>query len=168
MRSLIRNLFITVAVLLLCIWWIIPPEKKLRLGRDLRGGVSLVYSVQTRPGAPPDTIAKVIDVIKERVDPQGLSEIAIVQQGRDRIEVTMPLPNATVKRLKQDYEQKLSQIARAGIDPSEFERVMRAAPAERDSEIARLAGPDAARAGLLRSAAAAYDAHRSALDRLTA
>lgn len=168
MRSLIRNLFITVAVLLLCIWWIIPPEKKLRLGRDLRGGVSLVYSVQMRPGDPPDTIAKVIDVIKERVDPQGLSEIAIVQQGRDRIEVTMPLPNATVKRLKQDYEQKLSQIARAGIDPSEFERVMRAAPAERDSEIARLAGPDAARAGLLRSAAAAYDAHRSALDRLTA
>ena len=92
MRSVVRNLIIVIAALVIAVWAIIPPEKKLRLGKDLRGGVSLVYSVMLRPGDPPDTVAQVIDVLKERVDPNGQSDITMVQQGRDRIEVTMPLP----------------------------------------------------------------------------
>ena len=46
MRQLIRNLSICIAVLLLSIWAVYPPSKELRLGRDLGGGTSLVYTVQ--------------------------------------------------------------------------------------------------------------------------
>src|SRR5689334_19666103 len=125
MRALIRNLVIVLVVMLVAVWSILPPEKKLRLGRDLRGGVSLVYSVQVKPGDPPDVVSRVMDVIRNRVDPNGLSEIAINQQGRDRIEITMPLPNERVKGLKAEYEAELRKLASSAIEPSQFERVMR-------------------------------------------
>src|SRR5437762_10990537 len=118
MRSLIRTgiiIFVTIAI---AIWSIIPPEKKLRLGRDLSGGVSLVYTVQVKPGDPPDVVAKVIDVLKKRIDPNGLSEIAMVKQGQDRIEITMPLPSPKVKKLKQDFENELSSLQGASLDDS--------------------------------------------------
>src|SRR5690349_11152286 len=107
MRSLIRTAIIIVTVIVIAIWSIIPPEKKLRLGRDLSGGVSLVYNVQVKPGDPPDVVAKVIDVLKKRIDPNGLSEISMVKQGQDRIEITMPLPGPKVKALKEAYEKEL-------------------------------------------------------------
>jgi SecD/SecF fusion protein len=157
MRVLLRNLAIVLGVLILSIWSIIPPEKKLRLGRDLRGGTSLVYSVQVKPGDPGDVVSRVIDVIKNRVDPNGLSEIAIVQQGRDRIEITMPLPNARVKKLKADYEAALQALAARSVDPAEFERVMRMDAAAREAEIARMAGKDEKRSQILRDAATTSD-----------
>ena len=54
MKRFLGLVVIVLAVIALCVWAIIPPEKKLRLGKDLRGGVSLVYAVQVRPGDPAD------------------------------------------------------------------------------------------------------------------
>src|SRR5712671_1693216 len=89
MRKLIRNITLCVAILILSIWAVSPPEKELRLGRDLGGGTSLVYTVQLGPNDK-DVIPKMINVLKDRIDPKGLSEIQFLQRGRDRIEITMP------------------------------------------------------------------------------
>ncbi|MFN0131928.1 MAG: protein translocase subunit SecD [Phycisphaerales bacterium] len=161
MRILIRNLSITIAVLLLCAWSVYPPETKLRLGKDLAGGVSLVYSVQIKPGER-DVIPRMIDVLKQRVDPDGLSEVSIVQQGRERIEITMPLPNERVKRLKKNYEDAVGEIGQNQFDAARFEQVMRLDAAARQAEVARLAQAYPARAEALNKAVAAYDAAGSA------
>ena len=61
-----------------CLWSIIPPDQKIRLGKDLQGGVSLVYAVKIADGANADEVlAQTIDVLKDRVNPQGLSLIHI-------------------------------------------------------------------------------------------
>ena len=50
---------------------IFPPEQKIKLGRDLRGGVSLVYSVAMPEGADPDTKAEILRELDELRPPPG-------------------------------------------------------------------------------------------------
>lgn len=157
MRQLVRSVTIIIAVLLLSVWSIVPPEKKLRLGRDLGGGTSLVYSVQTGSDDR-DLIPKMIAVLKERVDPQGLSEVQFVQRGRDRIEITMPAPSESVKRLKAKLEEELAKLNATEIDASQFERLMRMEAGEREAEIKRLTGSDQVRADQIRAAAEKFKA----------
>ena len=45
MKGAIWKPVLIVAIALLCVYSVIPPDQKIRLGKDLRGGVSLVYAV---------------------------------------------------------------------------------------------------------------------------
>jgi SecD/SecF fusion protein len=168
MRTLVRNIVLILFVLVVCIWAIFPPEKKLRLGKDLRGGVSLVYAVQLKPGDQSDVLERVIDVVKERIDPTGQADISIVRQGQDRIEITMPLPNDRVKKLKAAFEDELKKLGEISLDPSQFERIMRMPAAERDAEIAKVAAGNTQRLEQLKAAAAAQDEAAKAREALTA
>jgi SecD/SecF fusion protein len=161
MRILIRNLTICFAVIVLSLWAINPPGKKLRLGRDLGGGTSLVYTVQLGP-QDGNIIPRIIEVLKERVDPKGLSEVQFVQRGRDRIEITMPAPTPAVDRLKKAYEAELAKLSAFEIDAGGFERLMRMEGEARDAEIARVSGTDASRLALIKAASAAFEAAKAA------
>ncbi|MEO0588568.1 MAG: hypothetical protein AAF078_13125, partial [Planctomycetota bacterium] len=109
---MLRQSILVVLVLLMAGVFITPPTKQLRLGKDLRGGVSLVYSVQMRPtDDAEDVLGRTIEVLKDRVDPNGVLEISMVAQGRDRIEITMPLPGEEVKALRADFEAELEEVA---------------------------------------------------------
>jgi SecD/SecF fusion protein len=168
MRTLILRFFLIAAVLAIAVWSIVPPEKKLRLGKDLRGGVSLTYAVQIQPGDPSDVVTRVIDVLKDRVDPEGQLDISMVQQGQDQIEITMPLPNERVKRMRAEFDAELAKLEGVSIEAAQFERVMRMEPGARQAEIARLAGQDERRTELLVRAAAAFDDAQAARRELEA
>lgn len=115
MRNVIRNSIFALALLVLAIGSIVPPEDKLRLGKDLRGGTTLIYAVDIPAGADAkETLAQTISILKKRVDPSGLLEIQMVAQGRDRIEVTMPLPSEKVKALRAVYDEELSKLGVLG------------------------------------------------------
>ncbi|MFG0283066.1 MAG: hypothetical protein ACF8R7_01470, partial [Phycisphaerales bacterium JB039] len=117
MRHLIRNTILVVVVLIVAAASIIPPEKNLRLGKDLAGGVTLVYSVRLEPGqAGDDTMGRLIEVLKRRIDPGNQMDISIEAVGRDRLEITMPLATEQVKRLKDAYEAELAEIEQAELD----------------------------------------------------
>lgn len=167
MRKLTPRLILVALVMLIFGSAIYPPEKNLRLGKDLSGGVSLVYSVQLGPNErPAEVVPRIIEVLKSRVDPDGQSDITMVQQGRDRIEITMPLPTARVKALKAAYEAQLTTLNDIRIEPAQFERLMRMPASERDAEIARLTGGDQRRSDALSAAAQASDAAQAARNRL--
>jgi SecD/SecF fusion protein len=127
MQNLGWKIVLILFVLGVCVYSIIPPSKTIRLGKDLRGGVSLVYTVDV-----PDTadsaavILQVIDVLKERVNPQGTFDISFMPLGLDRIEIVMPLPNEAVQGLRQAYEARLEVLlSDAMIPPSELDRAVR-------------------------------------------
>lgn len=138
MRHLIRNIVLVVAVLLIAIASIYPPERNLRLGKDLAGGVSLVYAVELQPDDPPQTVENIIDVLSRRLDPQGQFDISIVRQGRDRIEITMPLPTARVQSLRNEYESALNRFYAYSFDVDALERALRLSGEERREAIERL------------------------------
>lgn len=161
MRHLVRNICIALALVIIALWASNPPADKIKLGKDLRGGSSLIYSVQMdRAENPDEIIPRIIEVLKRRIDPNGLFEISIVRQGQDRIEITMPLPNDRVKSLRQAFEDELARLRDSSVEPADFERMMRMEPAERSAAIERIASDNAGlRAELLR-AAEAYDTGR--------
>jgi len=158
MRHFGRNIIIAIALLVLSFWASYPPSEKIGLGKDLRGGASLVYSVELgSTESANEVIPQVIDVLKKRIDPNGLFEISIVRQGQDRIEITMPLPSEKVKLLKQQFETELSKLSVTSIDDAEFERIMRLPAEERDARVNDLGSVSESVKTTLERAAAAFD-----------
>lgn len=163
MSHAIRNAILIVILILAAVWAIVPVERKIRLGKDLSGGVSLVYQVQIGPGESASEVLRgMIPVLKNRVDPQGLFEINFVPMGRDRIEVSMPLPTENVKRLKQAFEDELRRLDASAFSAAELELAMKLEPDARARELDRLASGVPGRRELLDAAAQAYDAARRA------
>ncbi len=151
------------AAILISVWAIMPPAEKLRRGKDLAGGVTLVYTVEVEPGADAKSeINNTIEVLKRRVNPTGALDISMVAQGDNRIEVAMPLPSDNVRTLKTAYDNALAALEGSAIDSGSLERVLRREGQARDEGIRDLAGGDETRLLRLREAAAAYDAAQAA------
>ena len=89
-----RNLFVLLLVAgLLIASAVVITSKPTKLGLDLQGGVELVYEVKPRAGQPQpntDTLARTIDVMRERVDQLGVAEPEIQQSGSEQINVALP------------------------------------------------------------------------------
>jgi len=109
MKNAWMKLALVAALCALCAWEL--AVKDVRLGKDLKGGVSLVYSVKVpETGDAEESLGKVIDVLKRRVNPQGVLDIAMQPQGVDRIEVVMPLPSPEVRALQQEAKGLTEQF----------------------------------------------------------
>lgn len=81
-----------------------PPEKKVKLGLDLKGGASFMVAFDRAElekrlkegGRPADTVAvreardAMVEAIRNRVDGLGIAEPSIYPQGDDRVVVQMP------------------------------------------------------------------------------
>ncbi len=173
MRHLLRNSIFVVALLVFFTAMIYPPQKNLRLGKDLRGGVTLLYSVKIdKQESASRVLDQVIQVLKDRIDPQGLLEIQMIAQGQDRIEITMPLPGPHVIELRDAYRSKLDALSAFEITADEFERAMRLPTSAGDGSspraeaIEQLAGGDERVLGLMRAAASSLDEARAAREGL--
>lgn len=162
MRHYGRNITIAIALILLAAWQAFPLGD-IGLGKDLRGGASLIYSVEIgSTESASEVIPQVIDVLKKRIDPDGLFEISIVRQGQDRIEITMPLPSDKVKELRQKFENELAKLSVTSIDENEFERIMRLPNEQRDERLAELGQvSESVNDSLTRAAQAFDDAQRA-------
>ena len=112
MQNIVWKLLLIVAVLAVCVASI--TLKDLRLGKDLQGGVSLIYQVKLDPNEPyPDqVISRMISVLKDRVNPKGVYDIAFQRLGRDRIEVVMPLAGEEVRQLERTFQDALADLLR--------------------------------------------------------
>ena len=165
MKNIVWKLLLIVFVLGLCAIFVYPPGEKIRLGKDLRGGVSLIYSVNIDPDEPdPQAILEqTISVLQDRINPQGVLDISMEPLGNDRIEVVMPLPSPEVQELRRAFENKLQDmLSRAQISPSRLDAALRA-----DAAPAELGGdPEAERGRIIAELQEAYntvEAERNAL-----
>ncbi|MDX2132533.1 MAG: protein translocase subunit SecD [Planctomycetota bacterium] len=163
MKRTWTTLALVVAVLLLAIYAIVPPEQSLRRGKDLAGGVSMIYAVQIGPSEDHrEIMPRLIDALKRRLDPTGVMEVQIVSMGRDRIEISMPLPNDEVKALKAAFEQALAELGAASLNAARVDLMVKAPPADRASTLASLSAGSDSRRALLEKAVAAWDAYQQA------
>ena len=142
-----------------CLWSVIPPEKKIRLGKDLQGGVSLVYAVKVADGANADEVlAQTIDVLKDRVNPQGILDIGMQPVGRDRIEVVMPLPNAQVRELQVAYrDAREAVIAEARISAADLDAAL-----DSSNAVDRFGGDEASRKAQIQALQDAWERGKTA------
>ena len=129
MKGAIWKPVLIVAIALLCVYSVIPPDQKIRLGKDLRGGVSLVYAVSVPEDANSEqVISQVIEVLKQRVNPQGVLDITFQPQGANRMEVVMPLPSPKVRALQRVFQDELATLSReSAISRSRLEAALEGA-----------------------------------------
>ncbi len=162
MRNLVWHTFVILAALVLAVVAITPPETKLRLNKDLVGGTTLTYQVDVRPTDPPDTLTKVIELLKRRIDPNGLMEIQFEAQGTDRIAITMALANDSVRKGREQFEAVLQQLTQGAVSLDQLNRTLARTGPDRAAELESLSGGDADRRRLLLDASAKYDAAQAA------
>ncbi|MEK7369293.1 MAG: hypothetical protein AABZ62_06480, partial [Planctomycetota bacterium] len=82
---------------------------RVKLGLDLRGGSDLIYEVRVAAGEDrPGITQEVINVLKKRIDPRGVMEYRIQEQGFHRI--LIQVPGAT----RYEIEQLKDRIVRLG------------------------------------------------------
>jgi SecD/SecF fusion protein len=157
MKSIPIRLLLILALVAACAWAV--RAKPVRLGKDLRGGVSLVYGVSIPEGAPAEqTLAQVIEVLKERVNPQGVLDISMQPQGRDRIEIVMPLPNPEVRELQRTYDARLAEtLAASRIGATDLDQALVAGQA-----VVRFGGLGGSLSSEVATVQAAFDEARDA------
>ncbi len=169
MRKLTWKIVLIAVICAVCAWAIYPPEVKIRLGKDLRGGVSLIYHVRVDPNDsnPVETLNQVIAVIKERIDPKGLLDLSVQPLGTDRFEIVMPLPSAKVRELRAAWELAMSgMVQEAQISDVDLRQAL-----ERGAAMEQFGGAEGSRRGQVEALQAAFDAKRKAaaeLDQATA
>ena len=160
MQQIGRKSFFVVILLTVFALSIIPLEK-IRLGKDLRGGTTLIYQLEIEPGEDASRVViNTIEVLKERIDPNGLYDITIVPQGRDRLEITMPLPSDEMKALKKAFTDELEQFAKISLTRSVIEDAFELAEPDRATRVKELGGGNAKRETLLATAVVLHDEHR--------
>jgi len=86
------RLAIIVIVIGIAIIYAFPLEKNINLGLDLQGGSHIVLECIDTPNAPVDSDAvnRVIEIITNRINPEGVKEPVIQRQGERRILVQLP------------------------------------------------------------------------------
>ncbi|MFW6148313.1 MAG: protein translocase subunit SecD [Atribacterota bacterium] len=86
------RLVIIVLVVGIAVFYAFPLDKNINLGLDLQGGSHIVLECIDTPDAPvdSDTVSRVIEIITNRINPEGVKEPVIQRQGERRILVQLP------------------------------------------------------------------------------
>jgi len=86
------RLIITIALVVLAIIAVFPVEKKIRLGLDLKGGSHILLECVDSPEAPldEDSVKRVVEIVRNRIDQLGVAEPLILRQGEKRVLVQLP------------------------------------------------------------------------------
>ena len=99
---------IAVGLSIVMIW---PPEKKIQLGLDIKGGTSFLIRLQETGDkqVTPATLDQAVEVIRKRGDYFGAAEPIISPVGKDRILVQ--IPGLSTENI-QEARQQLSRVAK--------------------------------------------------------
>src|SRR5205823_2263769 len=99
---------IAVGLSIVMIW---PPDKKIQLGLDIKGGTSFLIRLQETGDkqVTPATLDQAVEVIRKRVDYFGAAEPIISPVGSDRILVQ--IPGLSTEKIQEARDQ-LSRVAK--------------------------------------------------------
>ena len=149
-------IFVLVVLAALALW---PPQSKLKPGLDLAGGAALTYGVDTEGMSDAESkglAAKVIPVIKKRIDPDGLSNIVIRPQGDTRFEIQLPLASQETRQLRDSYQAAYQALEDMNINLAVVIRALSEPQADRTAKFDSFAKSEAHRE-LLTTLASAFD-----------
>src|SRR3989338_105489 len=84
---------LALAVIGFSIYFAYPPQEKIHLGLDLKGGMHILIKVETAKLEEKDragAVERAVEIIKNRIDQFGVREPMITKQGKDEIVVQLP------------------------------------------------------------------------------
>ncbi len=84
---------------------------------------------------------QMIEILKDRIDPQGLANLEWRPVGADRIEVRMPAARAETRQRQAVYDNAMRELAAANITRAEKRTYLDSAAEQREKILARLTAP---------------------------
>jgi preprotein translocase subunit SecD len=115
MKNLRWRVVIILVVVGLALWAIIPPDQKIKLGLDLKGGVHLVLRVQTDDALRLDTDAT-MEQLREAAEGKGLTNLTFtgVDPTRFRVEGVPQGQDAAFREAAAEIETRFNREVGAG------------------------------------------------------
>lgn len=114
------GLVLTVLLVAFCVDQFTPLNKKIRLGLDLKGGVSFLLKLGTQGESQQDMKAlqeRAVEVIRKRVDKLGVSEPDIAPQGTDHILVQVATKDDAEAKQIEDQVKRVAKLEFAIVHP---------------------------------------------------
>ena len=120
------RLIVVVAVIVIAAVVAFPIKGKMRLGLDLSGGVHIVLQAKGTPESPltPDSIDRLLVVLRSRIDQYGIVEPIIQREGDDRVAIGLPGvddPEAALDLIGRtavlQFRQVLGESPRIPLEP---------------------------------------------------
>ncbi len=111
-------------------------------------------ATETKSG---DLPLRMINLLKDRVDKDGLRSLEWRPLGRDRFEVRMPAAKPETRKLRDDYFKALDALDDNNIQRSEIRSVLQAHPDDREAKIKLYTQTDPIQAVVFANLAAAHD-----------
>ncbi len=150
---------LVLAVMVLCLAAMYPPQQRLKPGLDLQGGTTFVYEVNVPEGQDDrEVIARTIEVLKKRVDPDGVRNLVWRAQAGNRIEIQMALAPAQTRAKRQAYLDATHALLAGNISPRQLRSALSSPPEQRDAFLSQLAGDRPAMQQTMAELARATDA----------
>ena len=86
------KIILILVILIASVLAVYPPDEKIKLGLDLKGGVHILLQAKGTPDNPitGDSIERLIAVLRNRIDQYGVAEPVIQREGGDRVVVELP------------------------------------------------------------------------------
>ncbi len=144
-----------------------PPDEKLKGGIDLVGGTSMLFEIDTtglEPNQMRDLSTKVMQVLKDRVDPNGQRNLEWRPVGNTRLEIRMPRPPKKAIERRELYNTAIERLAEMHLSRFEVESALNDGGDNREALIAKLVKGVDERVPLIEKLQEAYRAF-SAIDR---
>jgi SecD/SecF fusion protein len=110
-KQLMWKSLLVAAITVACAFAIIPPQEKIRLGLDLKGGQSYLLQMDLEKipeGRRRDALHQAVQIIRKRVDKFGVAEPLIQPVGDKRILVQLP---GLSEKDREEAERTLSRTA---------------------------------------------------------
>ena len=138
-----------------------PPRERLKGGIDLVGGASLLFEIDTtgmQAQQKQDLANRVINILKNRVDPNAQMNLVWRPVGANRIEVQMPMPTAEARERRDAYEKQRTELLARNVSTQEIQSWLNTAPEDRQNRMGGLVRGVEERRALLVKAAEKFDA----------
>ncbi|HUT57254.1 MAG TPA: protein translocase subunit SecD [Phycisphaerae bacterium] len=138
------------------------PKSKEQLKQQLDRIKASLADLRWQASARGDLAERMIAILKERIDPQGFSNLEMRPLGRNRIEIRMPAGSKESRQAKRVYDQALKTLEAGNIHRSQIDDVENTSGTQRQERIRAIAGSDQALADRLTRYGQAVDALRKA------
>ncbi len=159
-RNLTWKISLIAVLIIVAVWSLYPPSATLKPGIDLAGGTSLIYEINAQgldQSEKRDLSAKMITILRRRIDPANIQNLVWRPQGSTRFEIQMPLASAEARQKRQDYEKSLSELLAGNINPAIIMRSLKKPADERSKDFVRFTLDDPNKLAGLNNLAAVYD-----------
>ena len=115
MNNLRWRIALIVVIIGACLWAIIPPEKKIRLGLDLKGGVHLVLRVDTDEALKLETMNS-SERFREALESAGVTGVTVTVLSPTQFQVTglQPAQDAVFRQAAVDLQAMFDRQPGAG------------------------------------------------------